>query len=377
LNAPACVSRSLSLSKKIGYVIPLLLTACLIAGCATKARSQVATVYKEEGLASPGRYNLKFLLDGKGTLPEYLLNQQTENPELAEFDIPGLEKLFRIAYFPLFLPIQPGVPLCNLETNFKHCKGIELLADFEIFEDDTVVLHSHVLYHVNIRLEKGESSFFRTVKAQRDRGDFALPRNYYTGALVEAIQKALPILQEIATDYPKYIKEDNREIEIELILEEAREISKARKNAQDMKDTAGFGSGAIFSALPNISLLAGATVSALNSGGRTFWQVLKEEREFDLYKNSLELNDVNFSYAESSKRNFTDAFRRLFEAAPDIMIRKITIRLRTQETHETKTPQARPVDETPLASGGGDESSTEDASPADKKGIPDVQNVID
>jgi hypothetical protein len=97
--------------------------------------------------------------------------------------------------------------------------------------------------------------------------------------------------------------------------------------------------GAIFSALPSVSLLAGATVSALNSGGRTFWQVLKEEREFELYKNSLELNEVNFSYAESSKRNFTDSFRRLFEAPPDIVIRKITIRLRPKGMQETTAPE--------------------------------------
>jgi hypothetical protein len=316
----------------------LILLLCLITGCAAKARSQVARVYKETGFANPGSYHLKFLLDGQGTLAEYLLNEKSQNPDLKDFDVYGLIKLFRISYPQLYLPVQPGIPLCNLETNFKHCKGIELLADFDIFADDTVVLHSRVLYHVKIRLQRYESNFFRTAKVQRDRGEFALPRHYYTGALVEAIQKALPILQEIATDYPKYIKDDNQEIEIELILEEARERSAAKKADQDIKDAAGLSSGVILSALPNISFLAGLTVSALNSGGRTFWQVLKEEKEFDLYKGSLDLKEVNFSYAESSARNFSGAFRRLFEPPPDIVIRKITVRL-CQKEEKLPSPQ--------------------------------------
>lgn len=316
----------------------LILLLCLITGCAAKARSQVARVYKETGFANPGSYHLKFLLDGQGTLAEYLLNEKSQNPDLKDFDVYGLIKLFRISYPQLYLPVQPGIPLCNLETNFKHCKGIELLADFDIFADDTVVLHSRVLYHVKIRLQRYESNFFRTAKVQRDRGEFALPRHYYTGALVEAIQQALPILQEIATDYPKYIKDDNQELEIELILEEARERSAAKKADQDIKDAAGLSSGVILSALPNISFLAGLTVSALNSGGRTFWQVLKEEKEFDLYKGSLDLKEVNFSYAESSARNFSGAFRRLFEPPPDIVIRKITVRL-CQKEEKLPSPQ--------------------------------------
>jgi hypothetical protein len=316
----------------------LIMSLCLIAGCAAKARSQVATVYKETGFANPGSYHLKFLLDGQGALAEYLLNEKSQNSELKDFDVSGLEKLFRIAYPQLYLPVQPGVPLCNLETNFKHCKGIELLADFDIFADDTIVLHSRVLYHVKIRLQRYESNFFRTAKLQRDRGEFALPRHYYIGALTEAIQKALPILQEIATDYPKYIKDDNKEIEIELTLEDARERSPAKKADQDIKDTAGLSGGIILSALPNISVLTGLTVSALNTGGRTFWQVLKEEKDFDLYKSSLDLNEVNFSYAESSARNFSGAFRRLFEPPPDIVILKIIVRL-CQKEQVLPTPQ--------------------------------------
>ena len=316
----------------------LILSLCLLTGCAAKAPSQLAKVYKEAGFANPGSYHLKFLLDGHGTLVEYLLNEKSQNAALKDIDVYGLIKLFRISYPQLYLPVQPGVPLCNLETNFKHCKGIELLVDFDIFADDTVVLHSRAFYHVKIRLQRHESNFFRTAKLQRDRGEFALPRHYYVGALTEAIQKALPILQEIATDYPKYIKDDNKEIEIELILEEARERAAAKKADQDMKDTAGLSGGVIVSALPNISFLAGLTVSALNSGGRTFWQVLKEEKDFDLYKSSLDLKEVNFSYAESSARNFSGAFRRLFEPPPDILIRKITVRL-CQKEQEAPTPQ--------------------------------------
>jgi len=330
--------------RKMVLLPGLILSLWLIAGCAAKARSQVATVYKETELANPGTYHLKFLLDGQGTLAEYLLNAKSQNPELEDFDVYGLERLFRISYPQLYLPVQPGIPLCHLETNFKHCKGVELLADFDIFADDTVVLHSRILYHVKIRLQRYESNFFRTAKVQRDRGEFALPRHYYAGALVESIQKALPILQEIATDYPKYIKDDNQEIEIELILEEARERSAARKADQDIKDTAGLSGGAIISALPNIPFIAGLTVSALNTGGRTFWQVLKEEKDFDLYKNSLDLNEVNFSYAESSARNFSGAFRRIFEPPADIVIRKITIRL-CQKEQESLILQDNPEGE--------------------------------
>ena len=327
--------------RKMVLLPGLILSLWLIAGCAAKARSQVATVYKETELANPGTYHLKFLLDGQGTLAEYLLNEKSQNPELEDFDVCGLRRLFRVSYPPLYLPVQPGIPLCNLETNFKHCKGVELLADFDIFADDTVVLHSRILYHVKIRLQRHESNFFRTAKVQRDRGEFALPRHYYTGALLEAIQKALPILQEISTDYPKYIKDDNQEIEIELILEEARERSAARKADQDVKDTAGLSGGAIISALPNIPFIAGLTFSALNTGGRTFWQVLKEEKDFDLYKSSLDLNEVSFSYAESSARNFSGAFKRIFEPPADIVIRKISIRL-CQKEQESLIPQDNP-----------------------------------
>ncbi len=279
----------------------------------------------------PGSYHLKFLLNGQGTLAEYLLSEKTQNPELKDFDILGLVKLFQNAYPQLYLPVRPGVPLCNLETNFKHCKGIELLADFEIYEDDTVVLHSWVFYHIKLRLEGDQPNFFRTAKAQRDRGEFALPRHYYVGALIEAIQKALPILQEIATDYRKYIKDDNQEIEIEFTLEEAPEKTAAKKADQNIQDIAKLSGGVIISVLPQISFFTGLTVSSLHTGGRTFWEVLKEEKEFDLCKRNLDLNQVEFSYADSFYRNFSGILWNLIEPPSEIYIREIIIRLRQKE----------------------------------------------
>ena len=279
----------------------------------------------------PGSYHLKFLLNDEDTLAEYLLHEKDRNPELQDFDISGLMKLFRNAYPQLYLPVQPGVPLCNLETNFKYCKGIELLADFETYGDDTVVLHSWVFYHIHLRLEGDQPNFFRTAKAQRDRGEFALPRHYYVGSLVEAIQKALPILQEIATDYRKYIKNDNQEIEIELTLEESRRRALAKQSDQNMKDTAEVGGSILLSVLPNLPFFTGLTISALHSGGRTFWEVLKEEKEFDLCKRKLDIHQVEFSYAGSIANNLPYILRRSPESPSDIIIHEIIIRLRQKE----------------------------------------------
>ncbi len=300
-------------------------------GCSAKATTQVAKVYKEAGLVKPGSYHLKFLLNSQDTLAEYLLHEKERNPELQDFDISGLMKLFRNAYPQLYLPVQPGVPLCNLETNFKYCKGIELLADFETYGDDTVVLHSWVFYHIHLRLEGDQPNFFRTAKAQRDRGEFALPRHYYVGSLVEAIQKALPILQEIATDYRKYIKNDNQEIEIELTLEESRRRALAKQSDQNMKDTAEVGGSVLLSVLPNLSFFTGLTLSALHSGGRTFWEVLKEEKEFDLCKRKLDIHQVEFSYTGSIANNLPYILRRSPESPSDIIISEIIIRLRQKE----------------------------------------------
>jgi len=313
-------------------------------GCSAKATTQVAKVYKEVGLVKPGSYRLQFLLNGQDTLAEYLLHEKTRNPELEDFDISGLMKLFRSAYPQLYLPVQPGVPLCNLETNFRYCKGIELLADFETYEDDTVVLHSWVFYHIKLHLEGDQPNFFSTAKAQRNRGEFALPRHYYVGALVEAIQKALPILQEIATDYRKYIKNDNQEIEIELTLEESRKRVAAKESDNLMKDTAAFSGGVLLSVLPNIPFFTGLTISALHSGGRTFWEVLKEEKEFELYKRKLDLNEVEFSYAESISNNFSHILRRRPEPTSDIIIREIVIRLRQKEQKILSAQGALPKD---------------------------------
>jgi hypothetical protein len=307
------------------------LLLCSTMGCSAKATSQLANVYKDTGFFKPGSYHLKFLLNGQGTLNEYLLHEKDLNPDLLDFDISGLMKLFRIAYPQLYLPVQPGVPLCNMETNFKYCKGIELWADFETYGDDTVVLHSWVFYHIKLRLEGDQPNFFRTAKAQRDRGEFALPRHYYVGSLVEAIQKALPILQEIATDYRKYIKSDNQEIEIELTLEESRRRALAKQSDENMKDTTEIGGSILLSALPNLSFVTGLTISALHSGGRTFWEVLKEEKVFEISKRNLDINEVEFSYVISITNHLPIILRRTIESRSDIIIREIIIRLCQKE----------------------------------------------
>ena len=315
----------------MGQCLGLILLLSLTIGCAAKAPSQVAIIYKDTGLVKPGSYNLNFLLNGQGTFSEYLLHEKIQNPDLQDFNVTGLIKLCRNAFAQLYLPVQSGVPLCNLETNFKHCKGIELLADVEMYEDDTVALHSWIFYHIRLRLEGDQPNFFRTAKAQRDRGDFALPRHYYVGALVEAIQTSLPILQEIATDYRKYIKDNNQEIEIELTLEEAREKTADIKADENIQNTAELSGRLILSALPSLTFFTGLTVSALTSGGRTFWEVLKEEKNFDLYKRTLELYQVEFSYTESFVRNFSSIFRNLISPPSDILLRQIMIRLRHKD----------------------------------------------
>ena len=124
----------------------LILLLFSLTGCSAKSATQVAKVYKEADPVKPGSYHLQFLLDGRDTLAEYLLQQKTRNPELKDFDVSGLTKLIRNGYPQLYLPVQPGVPLCNLETSFKHCKGIELLADFEIYGDNTVVLNLSLIH---------------------------------------------------------------------------------------------------------------------------------------------------------------------------------------------------------------------------------------
>ncbi len=317
--------------KRAGALLLLILLLSWISGCAAGSATRAAKVYKEPDLVKPGSYHLQFLLDGRDTLAEYLSRQKARNPELQDFDVPGLMKLLRNAYPQLYLPVQPGAPLCNLETNFKHCKGIELLADFEIYGDNSVVLNRWVFYHIRLRLTGNRPNFFQTAKAQRDRGDFALPRHYYVGSLVEAIRKALPILREIATDYRKYIKDDNQEIEIELTLEESREKAEAKQSEKDMADTADAGGSILLSVLPNISFVAGLTISALRSGGKTFWEVLKEEKEFDLSRRGLDLDQVEFSYTESIAKNFSHILMRSGEPPSDILIREIIIRLRQKE----------------------------------------------
>mgnify|MGYP001576298771 CR=1 FL=1 len=87
----------------------------------------------------------------------------------------------------------------------------------------------------------------------------------------------------------------------------------------------------MLSVLPNISFFAGLTISALHSGGRTFWEVLKEEKEFDLCKRKQDLNQVRFSYTESIANNFSHILTRSGESPSNILIREIIIRLRQKE----------------------------------------------
>lgn len=327
--------------KRIRLLLWISLLLCFIPGCAAKAGSQAAKVYQQPDLAKPGSYHLRFQLDGQGTLDDYLEKEITRNQDLKGFKVSELLKLFRHAYPQLYLPVQPGIPLCNLETNFRHCRGIELLADFEIYDDDFVVLHHAVYYHVKLRLEGSYPNFFQAAKAQRDLGEFVLPRRYYVGALVAAIQKALPILQEIATDYSKYIKSDHQEIEIDLTLEESREKTAAKKTDQDLANATHLGGKVvIISILPGISFVTGLTVSALTSGGKTFWEVLKEEKSFELHKRTLALDQVDFSYTGSTSRNFSRLFSGFFDEPSDMYIREITIRLRQKETRGASSPES-------------------------------------
>jgi len=327
--------------KGIRLLLWVSLLLCFMVGCAAKTGTQVAKVYQQPDLAKPGSYHISFLLDGQGTLNDYLEKEITRNPDLKDFNVSELLKLFRNAYPQLYRPVQPGIPLCNLETNFRNCKGIELLADFEIYNDNSVVLHHAVYYHIKLRLEGNQPNFFQAAKAQRDRGEFALPRGHYVGSLVDAIQKSLPILQEIATNYHKYIKNDQQEIEIDLTLEESREKSSAKKATQDQANAAHLGSKVlIISILPSISFVSGLTVSALTSGGKSFWEVLKEEKSFDLHKKTLALDQVDFSYTESFNRHFSQLFRGFFKPPSDMYIREITIRLCQKEPLPSSSPES-------------------------------------
>jgi hypothetical protein len=311
--------------------LAMLLIPLVSLGCSARTPIPAAQVYRDPGFVKPGHYQLRFLLDGQGALADYLLREQARRPELAAFDVPGLQRLFQKAFPSLYQPVQPETPLCHLESRFRHCRGIELTADFDMYTDDTVVLHSAVLYHITLRLEADQPNFFRSAKAQRDRGEFALPRRYYVGALVEAVRKALPILQEIATDYRKYIRNDRQEIVVDLTLQEMPGMGDAIRDESLRRDGSDLGGGVLLSAVPYLPLLTGLTVSALRTGGRTFWEVLQEEQRFDLTRRSLELDEVRFSYSGSLARNFSQVLRNADAASSDILIRDIVIRLQPRE----------------------------------------------
>jgi len=315
----------------------LIVLPCLVVGCGTKARTPAAKIYRETALAKPGSYHLKFLLSGEGTLSEYLSRQQAQVPELKDVNLSELRKLFRKAYPQLYPDLATGSLLCNLEINFKHCKGIEILADLVMYADKTVVLHNHLYYHVNVRVERDQPSLYSAVKSQHERGEFTLPPGYPVEKLVADIRNAMPILQEIATNYSRYLKDGNQEIEIDLTLEVNPERTSAQKNQQNINSAAEFSGQTAVSVLQGASFLANLTLSSLYAGGRTFWEVLQEERKFDLYKQNLGLKRVEFSYTGSFTRNLTRGWRNLMTPPSDILIREVVIRLREKEEMKTMT----------------------------------------
>lgn len=311
--------------------ILFLLLLLLLSACGAKASLPPARVYQESQQVKPGSHRLVFHLDGRGELSEYLSRECARDPQLNELGVPVLLNLFRQAYPELYQPVQPGVPLCNLETNFKYCNGIELLADVDIYGDQTVVLHGWVLYHVRLRLEAEHPNFFRSAKTQRDRGDFSLPRHYYVGELVDTVRRGLPILGEIASDYRKYVTRSDQEIEIELTLEVAPEKAAAKVGHRQIRDSADLSGGFLLSSLPNLPFFLTLTVSALYSGGKTFWEVLKEGKDFEICKRDLRLDEVEFSYGDSIVRNFSHILKSSNETPQPIFVREIKIRLRQKE----------------------------------------------
>ena len=300
----------------------------ILTACSTMRPTAPARIWKEPDLAPPGGYRLQLLLDGRGSLGDYLAREKAQNPALAPFTVAGLQSLLKQGYPSLTLPVPPGVPLCHLEQNFSHCRGIELQANFHIYADQSVVLYDRILYHVRVRLEENQPNFFRSALGQRNRGEFALPRHYYVGSLVEAIQKELPILQEITRDYRKYLRSDGQEIEIALILEESIRAADAARQNRDLEDGAHLSGSVLVSLLPSLSPLAGMTISALHSGGRSFWEILKEKQEFDFSKEALDLKEVRFSYLDSFQGYLSRFFR--LDKPSDILIRGIVIRLLPQ-----------------------------------------------
>lgn len=328
--------RGPSVKRNVWWLLVLL----LLTACTVKAPGRAATIYREPERLQPGHYRLSFQLDGEGTLADYLQREKEKSTALAPFAIPEMMRLFRKAYPQLYLPVQQGVPLCHLETNFRNCKGIELLIDLDVYSDQTLLLHSWIFYHIRLRIEADQPNFFRSAKAQRDRGEFALPRHFYVGELVESIQNGLPILREIASDYRKYIKNPNQQIEIELILEASPEKAAAKQGKQQIRDGTDLGGGLLLSSLPNLSFFTGLTVSALYSGGKTFWDVLRDGQDFELYKRNLSLDEVEFSYLDSMKRNFKHILISAREPPSFVLVREIKIRMRKKEE---KDPTNQPI----------------------------------
>jgi hypothetical protein len=107
-----------------------------------------------------------------------------------------------------------------------------------------------------------------------------------------------------------------------MTLEASRDRVEARRTEKEIREAAHMGGGTVLSALPIFPLLAHLTGSAIQSGGRTFWEVLKEERACDVSTRELGIEEVEFSYGSSFART-SPACAGIFRRAPDILIRQI------------------------------------------------------
>jgi len=128
-------------------------------------------------------------------------------------------------------------------------------------------------------------------------------------------------------------------------LEASREQAEAKRANKQLNDAMHFSGGIVLSALPSLTFVAGLTVSALHSGGRSFWEILRDQREFDLCKQDLKLDQVEFSYTESFSKNFSHLLV-ASDDSPDVLIRGIVIRLRQ------KGPTTPSVGKRPKIEGG-------------------------
>ncbi|MCL2669996.1 MAG: hypothetical protein FWE89_04860, partial [Syntrophaceae bacterium] len=79
----------------------------ILTACSTMRPTAPARIWKEPDLAPPGGYRLQLLLDGRGSLGDYLAREKAQNPALAPFTVAGLQSLLKQGYPSLTLPVQP------------------------------------------------------------------------------------------------------------------------------------------------------------------------------------------------------------------------------------------------------------------------------